>query len=220
MSASEDELEPELSGTGRDYVSLAGALSKNCPTTNEGCFTRYHLPEESLELIRVLFPEGRSQYLQKALGDSLAQSPLIDIVGDVMLQVLESHMTDADRACCLTEKRGPSYYMFCDDEELEHDEHGRPDGNMKIRRRCDSWRLVVLAHGTGCFVEFGGSDADEWALEGWWADEGKPLERIYRDDESGFEIQPVTPELAEKAKMLHEFAEKFGGAMSVTDWTT
>jgi hypothetical protein len=210
----------ETSAFGEDFV---GAFNKPCLSKNDGCFTRLHLPDESIEIIRALFPEGRSHHLQEAIGESLAESQLHEIVGSVMLQVLEGPLSDEDKALCLTEDRGPAYYMLCDDEDIVHD-HGTPDGNMWIRRRCDSWRLVVIAHGAGCFVEFGGVESDgEWTSEGWWADESLPPSRIYRSraaDGDDAELCEIQAGAEEKARLLHGFAERFGTAMPADEWRT
>jgi hypothetical protein len=89
------------------------------------------------------FPEGRPKHVHDEIEKRLTASNIANICKSAMLVYHESGLAEADRVLCTTEKRDATYFMLCDDEELEHNAFGLPDGDIKIRGKCGSWRLEV-----------------------------------------------------------------------------
>ena len=190
-----------------------GAASAGKPFPAEdglnGCFRRLECPGNiCIELYS--FPDGRSLDLQLKLGEKLSSSPACEVAGAAMLMLLEEGLTDKDRAACVTQERGAAYYMLCDDEELGFGDDGSPDGDLRIRRKCVSWRLVCFTVSgpaqapRTAFVEFTGiRPGGEQTGKGFMFSGGELVELYSYDDKS---LNPVNPLHAKKAQAFADLA--------------
>ena len=140
----------------------SGPSRMGCFWKYETCFGAQEEEEEEPNVVLEVydFPEGRPLDLQVQLGTQLADSPAKDCAPVVMQEFLESTLTPRDFGKCVTEDRGPSYYMLCNDEELGFGDDGSPDGDLKIRRQYVAFQLVLFSAPGGIFIEFGGLRPD------------------------------------------------------------
>jgi hypothetical protein len=122
----------------------------------ESAYRRVTLKDPVLEAIAVHFYEGRRLQEQTDLIEALKQSPFYPLVERTMLSSQVDRLTPSDWTRCVTKTPGPEYFMLCDDAELGTGPDGAMDGDLKIRRRCVSWRLILLGTLEHTFVEFSG----------------------------------------------------------------
>jgi hypothetical protein len=120
---------------------------------SQDCYMRLKFEDPPLDALLLMFPEGRPAALQKELCSHLMRSALAPYAVQAMTYFHTNGSTEV-------KAETPMYYMLCEDEELGVDEDGSQQGDLKLRRRCLSWRVVIFASQAGCLVDFSGIQPD------------------------------------------------------------
>lgn len=129
------------------------AIDAEVEVGSQDCYMRLKFKEPLLDTLLLVFPEGRTAAMQEELRSHLLRSALAPYVVKAMM-----HFHTDGKGGGKTET--PMYYMLCDDEELEVNEDGSQQGDLKLRRRCLSWRVAIFASQAGCLIDFSGIQPD------------------------------------------------------------
>lgn len=146
-------------------LCAAGKNGGRVQISESGALIEFLDPKTGFEALTFYFYEGREAALQEQLFERLGQSPYARAARETMLAVLEEPYAPeelARRCATPAAERSCAYYMLCDGEELGTAPDGSMDGDLRIRRRAESWCLTVLGAPVqrggyaAAFVEFSG----------------------------------------------------------------